>query len=136
MSTDLSLSADAAAAMSSAGEEARKAQHEFISPEHMLLAMLGGIGAGAGVSDGVGAAMERHHLKPAKLLVELAQRVAAGPDEVAPGELPLSPEGRGVLAEAAKIARRRRRDRVGAADLLEATLNRPGLIAQAIAAAR
>lgn len=100
--------------MSLANQEARLLNHEFIGAEHILLGLLKeGSGRGVEILRGFGVDAEKLSAE-----VETLIEAESGPDEVATGQCPQSPEAQKVMERAIKECRSLGAGKLGTEHLL------------------
>ena len=99
--------------MTLAGEEARAYKHEYIGTEHILLAMMK-------ESDGVGTAALKNlaNIDLEQVIKETNTLIKCGPDEIAPGRLPLTPRAKKVAEYALEETLAMKDEHIGTEHLL------------------
>lgn len=85
--------------MAIAQREAERLNHEYVAPEHILIAL---VTEGAGVAAIV---LKNHDIDARKVRLEVERLVKPGPDMVVMGKLPQTPKGKKALEYAIEEAR-------------------------------
>ena len=115
--------------MQLANQEAQRFNHDYIDPEHILIALA--------KADNGGIAMkifEKHSIAPTDLMHDVRALMLNGPDMVTMGKLPMTPMARGVIEQAIAAAKDLNQNYVGTEHLLIGVLNGRGTARDVLAA--